>query len=119
MQPIIELMEHTVDILTWSKKTGEIIFQHQDIQDSNVIELLKDTLRANLHHVGKMEFYRGLDLLNVKLNCIKHPKNKGLLTNIKGHKKVVNRQNSGKVKKIKPVKQTKNVRQTNAWISWV
>ena len=29
---------------------------------------------ANLHPVGKMEFYRGLDLLKVKLTCVKHAK---------------------------------------------
>ena len=28
---------------------------------SNIIELLKDTLTVNLHLVGKIEFYRGLD----------------------------------------------------------
>ena len=46
---------------------------------------------ANLHPVAKMEFYRGLDLLKVKLTCIKHPKNKALLTIMKGEKKIVNK----------------------------
>ena len=50
---------------------------------------------AHLHPVGKMEFYRGLDLLKVKLTCIKHPKNKALLTIMKGEKKIVNKKNNG------------------------
>ena len=41
---------------------------------------------ANLHPVGKMEFYIGLDLLKVKLTCVKHPKNKVVLTIMKGEK---------------------------------
>ena len=48
------------------QKTGEIVFHKQNIRDSNIIELLKDMFTANLHPVGKMEFYRGLDLLKVK-----------------------------------------------------
>ena len=84
MQPIIPLLENNTDVLTWNRKTGEILFLQQLVQDSNVIELLKDTLTANLHPVGKMEFYRGLDMLKVKLSCIKHQKNKGLLTILNG-----------------------------------
>ena len=68
---------------------------------------------ANLHPVGKMEFYRELDLLKVKLTCIKYPKNKALLTIMKGEKKIVNKKNIGGGKKMKPVKKNKN------WISWV
>ena len=109
VQPIITLMESNTDVLTWKRKTGEIVFLQQLVQDSNVIELLKDTLTANLHPVGKMEFYRGLDMLKLKLSCIKHPKNKGLLTILKGDQKIVNK----KSKKLKSVKHK------NAWISWV
>ena len=113
VHPILSLMEQNADILTWNKKTGEIVFHQQNIRDSNIIELLKDMFTANLHPVGKMEFYRGLDLLKVKLTCIKHPKNKGLLTIMKGEKKIVNKKNNGGGKKMKPVKKTKN------WILWV
>ena len=67
-------MENNTDVLTWNRKTVEIFFLQQLVQDSNVIELLKDTLTANLHPVGKMEFYRRLDMFKVKLSCIKHPK---------------------------------------------
>ena len=91
VQPIITLMENNTDVLTWNRKTGEVVFLQKLVQDSNVIELLKDTLRANLHPVGKMEFYRGLDMLKVKLSCIKHPKYKGLLTILKGDQKIVNK----------------------------
>ena len=63
VQPIITLMENNTNVLTWDRKTGELVFLQQLVQDSNVIELLKDTLTANLHPVGKMEFYRGLDML--------------------------------------------------------
>ena len=47
-----------------------------------------------------MEFYRGLDMLKVKLSCIQHSK-KGLLTILKGDWKIVNE----KSKKLKSVKQ--------------
>ena len=91
---ILSLMEQNADNLTWNKKTGEIVFHNQNIIDSKVIKLLKDMFTANLHSVGKMEFYRGLDLLKVKLTCVKHPKNKALLTIIKGEK-IVNKKNKG------------------------
>ena len=113
VHPILSLMEQNADILTWNKKTGEIVFHQQNIRDSNIIKLLKDMFTANLHPVGKMEFYRGLDLLKVKLTCIKHPKNKALLTIMKGEKKIVNKKNNGGGRKMKPVKKNKN------WISWV
>ena len=81
-------MKNNTDVLTWNKKTGEIVFLQKLVRDSNVIELLQDTLTANLHPVGKMEFYRGLDMLKVKISSIKHPKNKCLLTVLKGIKKL-------------------------------
>ena len=56
-----------------------------------------------------MEIYRGLDMLKVKLTCIKHPKNKSFLTILKGDQKIVNK----KSKKLKSVKHR------NAWILWV
>ena len=67
VQPIITLMKNNADVLMWNRKTGEIVFLQQLVWDSNVIELLKDTLTANLHPVGKMEFYRGLDMLKCKI----------------------------------------------------
>ena len=91
MHPILSLMEQNADILAWNKKTGEIVFHDKNIIGSNVIELLKDMFTANLHPVGEMECYRGLDLLKVKLTCVKHPKNKALLTIMKGEKKIVNK----------------------------
>ena len=111
VQPIIKSMKNNTDVLTWNRKTGEIVFLQQLVQDSNVIELLKDTLTANLHPVGKMEFYRGLDMLNVKLSFIKHPKNKHLLTTLKGDRKIINKKSSGK--------RLKSLKDRNAWISWV
>ena len=93
--------------------TGEIVFHKQNIRDSNIIKLLKDMFTANLHPVGKMEFYRGLVLLKVKLTCVKHPKNKALLSIMKGEKKIVNKKNKGGGRKMKPVEKNKN------WILWV
>ena len=58
-----------------------------------------------------MEFYRGLIMLKVKLSCIKHPKNKGLLTILKGDRKIINKKSSGK--------KLKSVKHRNVWISWV
>ena len=113
VHPILSLMEQNADILTWNKKTGEIVFHNQNVRDSNIIELLKDMFTANLHPVGKMEFYRALDLIKVKLTCVKHPKNKALLTIMKGEKKIVNKKHNGGGRKMKPVKKNKN------WISWV
>ena len=110
--PTISLIEQNADILTWNKKTGEIVFHNKNIIDSNIIELLKDMFTANLHPVGKIQFYRELDLLKVKLTCVKHPINKALLTIMKGEK-IVNKKNSGGGRKMKPVTKTKN------WISWV
>ena len=68
---------------------------------------------ANLHPVGKMEFYRGLDLLKVKLTCVKHPENIALLIIMKGEKKIVNKKNNDGGRKMKLVKKKKN------WILWM
>ena len=94
VHPILSLIEQNADILTWNKKTGEIVFHNQNIIDSNIIKLLKDMFPINLHPVWKIEFYRGLDLLKVKLTCVKHSKNKVLLTIMKGEK-IVNKKNNG------------------------
>ena len=96
-----------------AKRLKKLFFHNKNIIDSNIIELLKDMFTANLHPVGKMEFYRGLDLLKVKLACVKHPKTKALLTIMKGEKKIVNKINNGGGRKMKPVKKNKN------WILWV
>ena len=47
VQPILHLMEQNEDVLTWSKKTGEIVFHNKNIIDSNIIELLKDMSTAS------------------------------------------------------------------------
>ena len=99
--------------LLGTKRLQKLFFHNQNIRDSNIIELLKDMFTANLHPVGKIQFYRGLDLLKVKLTCVKHPKIKALLTIMKGEKKIVNKKNNGGGRKMKPVKKNKN------WISWV
>ena len=104
---ILSLMEQNADVLTWNKMTGEIVYHNQNVGDSNIIKLLKDMFTANLHPVGKMEFYGGLDLLKVKLTCVKHPKNKALLTIMKGEKKIVNKKNNSGGRKMKPVKKKK------------
>ena len=109
VQPIITLMENNTDVLTWKRKTGEIIFLQNLVQDSNIIEMLKDTLTATLHHVGKMEFYRGLDMLKVNLSCMKHLKNKHLPTILKGDWKIVNKKSRGK--------KLKSTKHRNVWIS--
>ena len=56
VHPILSLMEQNADILTWNKKTGEIVFHNQNVRDSNIIKLLKDMFTANLHPVRKMQF---------------------------------------------------------------
>ena len=47
VHPILSLTEQNADILTWNKKTGEIVFHNQNVRDSNIIELLKDMFTAN------------------------------------------------------------------------
>ena len=79
IQPLVHLIDKKDGVLTWDAKTGEIIFQHKHIPDSNIIELLKDTLAGDLHPTGKMEFLRGLEMLNVNLKTLKHPKIKSLI----------------------------------------
>ena len=113
VQPILKLMETNAKIMTWEHTTGEIVFQGKTVENSNVVELLKDTLNASMHPVGKMEFYRGLDLMNVKVSTIKHPKNKALLSVIKGDRPIKLKQSKTKVKRLKPVKNS-----STSWLSW-
>lgn len=84
IEPILQLMAKKDAKLTWDTKTGEIIFLNQPVTNSNIVELLKDTLVGNLHPLGKMEFLRGLDMLNVNLKFIKDPKMKRLLSVLSG-----------------------------------
>ena len=65
--------------LNWDKDTGEIIFENKLISGSNIVELLKDSLSGGLHPKGKMEFYLGLGMINLKAKYIKDGRNKYLL----------------------------------------
>ena len=119
VQPIMDEMERHEDILTWDKQTGEILYQLEKVPDSNIIELLKDTLTAHLHPIGKMEFYRGLDMMNVQTKYIKHSKNKAPLNILRG--KIMETKNVVKKKKIKRIK-SNNLNTNNnkgEWISWM
>ena len=116
VQPIMDEMERHGNILTWDKHTGEILFQLKKISDSNIIELLKDTLTASLHPTGKMEFYRGLDMMNIQTKYIKHSKNKALLNILRGKKKITETKNVVQKKKIKRMKL--NTNNNSRWISW-
>ena len=117
VQPIMDEMERHGDILTWDKQTGEILFQLKKISDSNIIELLKDTLTASLHPTGKMEFYRGLDMMNIQTKYIKHSKNKALLNILRGKKKITETKNIVRKTKIKRIKL--NTNNNSRWISWM
>ena len=79
VQPILKKMEMFFSPMTWVRKTGEIMLEHKVVPNTNIVELLKDTLTGNLHPVGKMEFYRGLNMLDVKLCDIKNQKGQALL----------------------------------------
>ena len=57
VQPLLSLMKADPKTLTWDKHTGEIVFKNRRVKDSNVIELLKDSITDNLYPAGKMEFY--------------------------------------------------------------
>ena len=117
VHPILNLIEANTSVLTWDRKSGEIIFLHKPVPNSNIVELLKDTLTANLHPTGKMEFYRGLDMMNVKLNNIKHPKNKSLLRIMTGEKKL--RSDKRNVKKVKPTATAAIAKTNTTWLRWV
>ena len=117
VQPIMDEMERHGDILTWDKQTGEILFKLKKILDSNIIELLKDTLTVSLHPTEKMEFYRGLDMLNIRPKYIKHSKNKALLNILRGKKKITETKNIVIQTKIKRMKL--NTNNNSRWISWV
>ena len=117
VQPIMDEMERHGDILTWDKQTGEILFQLKKISDSNIIELLKDTLTASLHPTGKMEFYRGLDMMNIQTKYIKHSKNKALLNILRSKKKITETKNIVTKTKIKRIKL--NTNNNSRWISWM
>ena len=117
VQPIMDEMERHGNILKWDKHTGEILFQLKKISDSNIIELLKDTLTASLHPTGKMEFYRGLDMMNIQTKYIKHSKNKALLNILRGKKKIMETKNVVQKKKIKRMKL--NTNNNSRWISWM
>ena len=106
IQPIIDEMQRHGDILTWDKQTGEVIFKLENISGSNIIELLKDTLTATLHPTGKMEFCRGLDMINIQPKYLKHSKNKALLNILRGKKKRVENKKVVKKKKIKRITPT-------------
>lgn len=116
--PILKLMETHANKMTWDHNTGEIVLQGKAVPNSNVVELLKDTLTAELHPIGKMEFFRGLDMINVNLSNIKHPKNKSLLTAIKGERSVKVKESKTKVNRLKPVKRLKPVQTNSTWLTW-
>lgn len=120
IRPILKLMEDQPLVLDWDKQTGEIVFQGEDVTHSNIVELLKDTLTAKLHPTGKMEFYRGLDIMGVKLSTVKHPKNKALLAVIKGDRDVKLKQSKRKVKRLRPTKSESIPVESNkkVWLNW-
>ena len=79
VEPILEKLERYEDILNWDKETGEILFQKKLILGSNIVELLRDSLSGGLYPKGKIDFYLGLGLINLKAKYIKNVKNKHLL----------------------------------------
>lgn len=112
VQPILKLMETHSKQMTWDHNTGEIVLQGKTVPNSNVVGLLKDTLTADLHPIGKMEFFRGLDMINVNMSNIKHPKNKSLLTAMRGDRSVKVKESKKKVKRLKPVESN------STWLTW-
>ena len=119
VQPLLKLIEGHSNVMTWNHSTGEIVFRGQTVAHSNIVELLKDTLTAELHPIGKMEFFRALDMMNVKLATIKHPKNKALLAIVKDDKRIRQTQSKTKVKRLKPVQsETTASSSSSSWLHW-
>lgn len=111
IKPLINLIKEQEDILTWDNMTGEIVLHGKPINNTNIVALLKDTLSGKIHPVGKMEFLRGLDILEVNLKLIKDRKSRELIKRAREHEKKIS------VKGPKP-RRMKPVKDIRGWISW-
>ena len=68
-------MNQPQEIMTWDKKSGEIVYMQHHIWGSNIIKLLKSTCAGQMNALGIVQFCRGLIILNVPKKCIQKPRN--------------------------------------------
>ena len=82
LSPILWIMNQPQEIMTWDKKSGEIVYMQKRIQGSNIIKLLKTTCAGQMNALGIVQFCRGLIILNIPKNCIQNPKMKQTLESL-------------------------------------
>ena len=83
LSPILWIMNQPQEIMTWNKKSGEIVYMQHRIRGSNIIKLLKTTCAGQMNALGIVQFCRGLIILNVPKKCIQNPKMKQTLESLK------------------------------------
>ena len=83
LSPILWIMNQPQEIMTWDKKSGEIVYMQHCIRGSNIIKLLKTTCAGQMNALGIVQFCRGLIILNVPKKCIQNPKMKQTLESLK------------------------------------
>ena len=83
LSPILWIMNQRQEIMTWDKKSGEIVYMQHRIRGSNIIKLLKTTCAGQMNALGIVQFCRGLIILNVPKKCIQNPKMKQTLESLK------------------------------------
>ena len=74
LSPILWIMNQPQEIMTWDKKSGEIVYMQKHIQGSNIIKLLKTTCAGQMNALGIVQFCRGLIILSIPKNVFKTPK---------------------------------------------
>ena len=82
LSPILWIMNQPQEIMTWDKKSGEIVYMQKRIRGSNIIKLLKTTCAEQMNALGIVQFCRGLIILNIPKKCIQNPKMKQTLESL-------------------------------------
>ena len=83
LSPILWIMNQPQEIMTWDKKSEEIVYMQKRIWGSNIIKLLNTTCAGQMNAIGIVQFCRGLIFLNVPKKCIQNPKMKQTLESLK------------------------------------
>ena len=75
LSPILWIMNQPQEIMTWDKKSGEIVYMQKRIRGSNIIKLLKTTCAGQMNALGIVQSCRGLIILNVPKKIYSKPQN--------------------------------------------
>ena len=119
VRPILDAIgKASPGVIDWNRQTGHLIYKGKQVEHSNIITLLFDSMVGVHDCWGKYQFYRALEEINLNPKLVA-PRNRQVMLSIKA-KEIDSNKSNQKKKSLKKIKKKHNIQKKTVkeWLKW-